>query len=281
MANLVTSKDFVNPFGGPKGADLGALTPQQAYQVREALKNMGFYQGDLTDTPLKEDFGAIGALGNFQTTFGYGAPSPFLSNDAAYGLLYANDQVVNGGQRASFDPTVAASLRAAKQYNPDLGVIDPTSIEQEVQARTLPSTYADDLDPARKQYYKNLEDNADNTFKQGTAQLDFAKRQQQNQYAFDQGQLASKWDAMRQKLPGEYAGRGLLNSGIYMQGLQDYGRQRGYDFDQLDFSNNAAKNQFGEQAHQYDTTRSNALQQINDTRTAERDSIKSQLRAIK
>ena len=48
----------------------------------------------------------------------------------------------------------------------------------------------------------------------------------QNQES-DTTKLNRQYDQMRERLPGGYAKRGLLNSGLYHQGLTDYGTQRG------------------------------------------------------
>jgi hypothetical protein len=58
---------------------------------------------------------------------------------------------------------------------------------------------------------------AQNTFDQGTAA---------NDYAAGKTALGMQWDQNRQQLPGAFNGRGLLNSGLYKQGLSDYSTQR-------------------------------------------------------
>lgn len=76
-----------------------------------------------------------------------------------------------------------------------------------------------------------------NTFAQQRAAAKRALDQQTALYNFNRGNtlaqqgldftaLARKYDQMRTQLPGSYAHRGLLNSGIYGNALQQYAQQR-------------------------------------------------------
>lgn len=65
---------------------------------------------------------------------------------------------------------------------------------------------------------------AQNTFDQGSATNDYNRANTA---------LGMQWDQSRQQLPGSFTGRGLLNSGLYKQGLQDYATQRSFAQDTL------------------------------------------------
>jgi len=58
------------------------------------------------------------------------------------------------------------------------------------------------------------------------AQSGFDRQNAQIAQRFDRRNLAMQYKQMRDKIPGSFVGRGLLNSGLYGQALQDYGTQK-------------------------------------------------------
>lgn len=75
--------------------------------------------------------------------------------------------------------------------------------------------------------------------------LESIQAERRNRYTYDWSQadldasqgriaLATKWNRARQQLPGQYMQRGLSNSGIYGQGLQQYSFDRKFDEQQLE-----------------------------------------------
>lgn len=58
------------------------------------------------------------------------------------------------------------------------------------------------------------------------AQNDFDRSQALAQQSYETADLAKQWNRQREALPGQYAHRGLLNSGIYGEALQHYGEDR-------------------------------------------------------
>lgn len=92
--------------------------------------------------------------------------------------------------------------------------------------------------------------------------------------------LTQKFGQMRDALPGQYAGRGLLHSGIYAQGIYNYNQDKQNQFSQL-------AQQFGQQQHQADAAyaqQGNAYgQNVNDIDLQEaqaRAQLAAQLKAI-
>jgi hypothetical protein len=82
---------------------------------------------------------------------------------------------------------------------------------------------------------------ASNTYGQARATNDYQRSSLDARFNQNQAQMGLQWDRQRGKLPGGYARRGLLNSGVYHQGLQDYAVNRGNAYNQ-------ALQQYGEQA---------------------------------
>ena len=92
--------------------------------------------------------------------------------------------------------------------------------------------------------------------------------------------LKQQYATQRANLPGQYAGRGLLDSGIYKQGLIDFNKQRTNSFQGL--AQQYAQQQHGlQQSGAMNTMQQN--QGLNDVDLAEaqgRAQIAAQLRAV-
>lgn len=94
---------------------------------------------------------------------------------------------------------------------------------------------------------------AQDTFDRGSAQQDYNRANTA---------LGMQWDQARTQLPGSYAGRGLLNSGIYKAGLKDYATQRSFATDTL-------RSQYDRQVGQLNLNR----QGLEDRYRQERDAV--------
>lgn len=68
-----------------------------------------------------------------------------------------------------------------------------------------------------------------NTFAGANAQYRAAQASTDQAYNAAQGDLTTKYARMREALPEPYAKRGVLNSGIYQEGLQNYAHDRAAD----------------------------------------------------
>src|SRR4051812_47009489 len=81
-------------------------------------------------------------------------------------------------------------------------------------------------DPTDLLLWAQTKRQATSQYGQGQANLAYqrtlADQSNQNQ-TYDQNR---QWDQYRDRLPGGFAGRGLLNSGIYHGALQNYGVDR-------------------------------------------------------
>jgi len=86
---------------------------------------------------------------------------------------------------------------------------------------------------------------AQNQFKQGatTSKYELDTGQLEQKFGLDWGDLARKWDATREKLPGGFAGKGLLNSGIYTDALNKYAQERSGSEEQARFGYQSSLNQ--------------------------------------
>lgn len=91
---------------------------------------------------------------------------------------------------------------------------------------TPPPMAAPDLSPEEIAYFDTLGTRLNSTYEDQMAQNLF----QQGNLNLDQNitmrDLEARFDRQREQLPGGYQRRGLMNSGIYQQGLSDYATQR-------------------------------------------------------
>lgn len=102
-------------------------------------------------------------------------------------------------------------------------------------------------------------------------------RQQQN---LDTAGLTQQFGQMRQALPGQYANRGLLNSGIYSQGLYDFNQNKANQFAKLanQYSTQLHNNTVGQQQAGQD--QATGLADVDYQEAQARAALAAQLKAI-
>jgi hypothetical protein len=83
-----------------------------------------------------------------------------------------------------------------------------------------------ELDLETQQLLAAQRSKATNQYGQQKAQQEFNRANAGANYQQALSQMGRQWGQARAKLPGNHARRGLLNSGIYRQGLQDYATDR-------------------------------------------------------
>ncbi len=89
------------------------------------------------------------------------------------------------------------------------------------------------IDPAEQAAYDNQRRRATDTFQFGQSRYAAQRGNIQQNQGLDTNRLARRFDRMRESLPGGYARRGLLNSGLYKRGLTDMGLDRQAAFSDL------------------------------------------------
>lgn len=114
------------------------------------------------------------------------------------------------------------------------------------------------LDPAEVAAYANRRTRATNQYQIQQAQNSYNRGTTGANQATSTRNLTTQFDKMRTNLPGQYARRGLLNSGIYAQGLQDYGTGRTSAFGDL-------AQRYQQQFGQFDLNDQAASVNYNDT----------------
>lgn len=151
---------------------------------------------------------------------------------ATHGVLGANNQ----GQ-SSYEQVLADMASRG---------IDITGLAQHVTA--APATAGiGQLDPAYEAYYQNALREMNTGRDAELATNDYSRFLAEQQGSKQLGDLSQKWNTTREHLPSSYIQRGVFGSGsgLYQQGLQDYGRDRGA-------SESAATDAYNQSLRSYD-----------------------------
>ena len=161
------------------------------------------------------------------------------------------------------------------------GLVPPTPVPQAVQAPAVPQTFIQpDLGPEDIAWFDSLATRLNDTYGRGVS----ANQYQQTQLASEQGireqDLGRRFDQIRERLPGGFQKRGLLNSGIYQAGLGEYATDRTNATSDLQrqFQNQmfGLQNRLGEMETAYHT----GMGDLNFQKTARRHAKASTLRTV-
>lgn len=89
-----------------------------------------------------------------------------------------------------------------------------------------PLTAGEPLDPQQTNYLRTARRRILDNYKLGLQQNTYQQRVLRNQRARGRADLRRQFADARLQLPGDYAAAGLLNSGIYQQGLSRFAAER-------------------------------------------------------
>lgn len=136
-----------------------------------------------------------------------------------------------------------------------------------------------ELNPEDFNWFRTERRRVNNNYALGASQNQYAQETAANAYGRDRGSLVQKYAQMREGLPGGYANRGLLNSGVWQKAQTDFATQQ----DQaLTDQQGAYQDQLGGLKlgmGQLETSRTNGLNDLTDQETARRAQIAAMLRA--
>lgn len=136
------------------------------------------------------------------------------------------------------------------------------------------------LGPTDLLAYANNRRTATSQYGQGQAQLQYQRALGQQNYGNSQYDLGRQYDQQREQLPGGFAHRGLLNSGIYGAALQNYGTNRVNAFNRLGQGYASQQGQYDAQGRNLEQNYQDALANIASQEQAQRDSIAAQLKGL-
>lgn len=82
-------------------------------------------------------------------------------------------------------------------------------------------------------YYRSARRRVNDTYGMGVSQNTQQQSQLRNTFGRQKGDLVRQFADMRERLPGSFAGRGMLNSGMYQHALTQFGDRRAQSFADL------------------------------------------------
>lgn len=136
------------------------------------------------------------------------------------------------------------------------------------------------IDPVEMEAWDNRRRRAADTYGVQKAQFAFNRANVQQNQGLDTNKLARQFDQMRERLPGGYAARGLLNSGIYKRGLTNYGLDRQSAFGDLAAKYQQMLGQTSLDEYGAGITYGNTIGDINDQERIRRAQIAAALQGI-
>lgn len=172
------------------------------------------------------------------------------------------------------DPNFAAMLQFLQRQQAPA----PPPVPQAPQFQ--PVTVMPDYGPQDAAMFDALQSRLNNQYAEGMNDLDYQQGVFQQNAGMQREDLNRRFTQMRDKLPGQYQGRGLLNSGIYQQGLQDYGQQASYGL--TDFENRVQQQLggFNRQRQKLGSAFSTGTAETEAQRAARRSQVAATVRAI-
>ena len=122
--------------------------------------------------------------------------------------------------------------------------------------------------------------NADMQYGHGLARNTFDMGQLDTQLTRGREDLKRQFDQLRNKIPGQMAGRGLLNSGIYKSKLSQYAQDRAQTAGRFEQDALAQRNRLQTDKGQLDDLWTAAKQDIASQETLRRQALAAQLRGL-
>lgn len=120
----------------------------------------------------------------------------------------------------------------------------------------------------RLQYQRGM---ARNAYEQGQAGLN---------HGMQQSALTRKWGLQLEKLPGQYARSGMMNSGVYQNGLKNYWTQRQAEFDQSARGYSQQLSDLGQQGLDLSAQQAAGMNLVEADANARRAQIAAMIRSI-
>lgn len=137
-----------------------------------------------------------------------------------------------------------------------------------------------DLSPVDLAAYDQQRQAASSTYGSGLAQLQYQRGVAGQNYGNTQYNLAHQYSLQRAALPGGYARRGLLNSGIYGNALSEADQSQSRALSQASLGYQQQLGGYGINEQNLGSTYTNALANIGAAESARRQELAAQLQGI-
>lgn len=160
------------------------------------------------------------------------------------------------------------------------GMYGASPTAQALQAPQFPMV-APDLSPEEVAYFDSLETRLNDQYGGAAANNLFQQGNLGIQHGITERDLNARFDQMREQLPGQYQKRGIMNSGIYGQGLSNYATQRTNATTDLAGQYQRGLTGLQNQYAQLGTTHTTNLGTTRAQRNARKNAVASTIRGIR
>lgn len=188
-------------------------------------------------------------------------PIPPLSADDQMGLLRRWMQ-----RYAAMNPSVPFEQ------------VDWAKVQAEDMAKRAAA--ATQLAPSVQQVFDQGLRDAQSSLGRTLAQINFQRDTTKQNYAQQWQQMQQQWKQAREQMPGSYARRGLLNSGIANQGYTDFYNKQLRDTSAFNRQQASQLGSYGLATRQANDVYQQAVANLQDQMRARRQDLASQLRGI-
>lgn len=127
------------------------------------------------------------------------------------------------------------------------------------------------LTPEELLYYSQQRAAADRGYKQANNRLVYERGINDQDYGYNLGDLQKRFKGIYESMPGQYARRGVLTSGIAKGGYEKYGTEYADAIGRLNQQNQQQLDAYGIQQGELDTSHTAAIQDL----TAQEEARKS------
>lgn len=147
--------------------------------------------------------------------------------------------------------------------------------------RRGPLTAGQPLDPAQTHYLRSARQRLLDNYKLSLNQNKYQRRTLGNQYTRGRADLRRQFADARLQLPGDYAGAGLLNSGIWQQALSRFGQERQAAFGNLRGQYDDQRAGLDLARAQLGTVKRQGLQDLQAEEAARRAALAASIRGVR
>lgn len=183
-------------------------------------------------------------------------------------------------QTAAKKPAPAPTYRAPAPVRTSSGAYVPYTPPAPPAAPTAPLK-PPGLGPEDLAYFASAGNRINDTYGYGIAQNQYAQDVLGQTHGRNLEDLQRQYGIMRDKLPGGYAARGLLNSGIYASGLQQFGQLQQDALARLMLEFQQQQGGYGLERSQLEDVRSKALADIESQKAARLQAIAAAINGVR
>lgn len=136
-----------------------------------------------------------------------------------------------------------------------------------------------ELNPEDFNYFRQARRRVDQTYQLGLGQNQYQREVVGNAYGRQRADLVRRFGQMRDRIPGSFARRGMLNSGMHQKAWADFASDRARSYDDLRAQRDDQLAGLTLARNQMESTRRWAVDDLEEQETARLAAIAATLRA--